>query len=249
MELLEQRSQGVELDSDVNLERYAAMIGRLCGRAGEQGLPSTPLPAGGFLPAPGGNVFLTELDSLRQAAAVADQSRHHLWFVPPATAPVLRRLLVPVDYSEGSAASLRVAIDLARRVPRAKCLTLHVYFHDLLHFEDWYKGRLCQDLAKTHDTFMAEIDCHQVPVEPLFIEGACIPAAIHRVADERAVDLIVMTSRGRSSWASLVLPSVARQSLRHARTAFLLLRQPGAHVGIWQALCEKWCQKQGLQFS
>jgi nucleotide-binding universal stress UspA family protein len=246
MELLEQRSPRADAAFPLHLRRYAAMLHRLYGRADERrGMDRCELALGSEFT---GAVCLREPESPRQAARFALQAPHHVWLVPPATAPVVRRLLVPIDYSERSAAGLRVAIDLARRVPLAKCLTLHVHFHDLLQVEDWYAARLDRQRMETHAAFMARIDCHGVPVEPLFVEGPSIPAVINRVAQERAVDLVVMTGRQRSRWASFVLASLAGQTLRHSRTAFLMLRCPGAGVGLFQALREKWRRAEGLRF-
>ena len=52
-----------------------------------------------------------------------------VWLVPPAWAPVFRRVVVPVDFSPRDAYALRMALELMSR-DRAKCLVLHAYKHE-----------------------------------------------------------------------------------------------------------------------
>jgi nucleotide-binding universal stress UspA family protein len=51
-----------------------------------------------------------------------------VWMVPEGSPASIRRILVPVDFSDHSEDTLRVAVDLAR-ASGAQCVPLHVYFN------------------------------------------------------------------------------------------------------------------------
>ena len=62
-----------------------------------------------------------------------------------------------------------------------------------------------------------------VPMKTLVVWGT--PAAeICRVAKEHAIDLIVMSTQGRTGLAHILLGSVAERVVRHAPCAVLILR-------------------------
>jgi hypothetical protein len=53
-----------------------------------------------------------------------------VWIVPDASSPGLKKILVPIDFSEPSADGMVVATSMARLAGDAECLPLHVYFNE-----------------------------------------------------------------------------------------------------------------------
>jgi hypothetical protein len=109
------------------------------------------------------------------------------WLVPEDWAPVLRRVLVPIDFSDRSAACLRAAIELARPFPRSKCLALHVYRHDTRLVDDALDRCRRRDLADRFATFLTEINADGVSVEPIFAESHHVDREIARTAGAAAL--------------------------------------------------------------
>jgi nucleotide-binding universal stress UspA family protein len=184
-----------------------------------------------------------------QCGRLAMEAPCSVWLVPPESAPVLRRVLVPIDFSERSAHCLRAALELARPFPRSKCLALHVYRHDT-RFADLAFDQLCRHtLADRFARFVAGIDTHGVALEPIFAESHRVDQEIARAAQRQGADLIVMTSRGRTRAARIALPSVTEGTLCQSRAACLVLKSADSPIGLWQALRERWHRADGIHFS
>ena len=61
----------------------------------------------------------------------------------------------------------------------------------------------------------------EVEVETVVISGDRIPAAINKFADENQVDMIAISTHGRTGWRHLALGSVAEAVLRHSQVPVL----------------------------
>lgn len=162
-----------------------------------------------------------------------------LWLVPDGSPPTIRRILVPVDFSEDSADAVQVATSMARLVGATECVALHVYFNDAaVTFEEFDQVIRGQE-DDAFRRFIAPIDCHGVRVTPLFVEAANVAGAILRTADEHAADLIVLASRGRSQSAAILLGSVAEATLHETGVATLVVKHFGARLGLLQVLLDR----------
>jgi nucleotide-binding universal stress UspA family protein len=171
------------------------------------------------------------------------------WLVPADSPPIIRRILVPVDYSPESAECLRVALDLAERWPLSVCMSLHVYFQDLPFVSDMSRRSFRRAIAATHEAFVEQFDDTSIKVRPLFCEGASVARTIVRMAEREAVDLIVMTARTRSRSAALLLDSRAAQVICDAPCPILVLQTPGNTVSLLTTLFERIAHGPGLRFS
>lgn len=60
-----------------------------------------------------------------------------------------------------------------------------------------------------------------VPIEAVVISSTRIPMAINQYANEHAVDLVALSTHGRSGWRHLILGSVAEEVLRHSEVPVL----------------------------
>jgi nucleotide-binding universal stress UspA family protein len=188
-------------------------------------------------------------DSRRKCARLAVEAPCAVWLVSTAWAPVLRRILVPIDFSYRAAASLQVAVELARRFRPAKCIALHV---------DQQVGRLTGD---THSAFrhkeltnefqrlMTMVDGRGVRIEPLFVKSHHIDRAIEQAAVERATDLTVMICRRRGRLTSAVDPAAAESVIRASSGPLLLLKSVEKPLALFEALRNRLSTPEPLQYS
>ncbi len=162
-----------------------------------------------------------------------------IWIVPDGSPSTLKKILVPIDFSEHSADAMLVAASMARLAPSAECLPLHVFFNEavLTYEEDDPIARGQEE--KAYRKFMEPIDCRGAKITPLFIEGANAAHTIHRVAKEQLVDLKVMATRGRSRSAAILLGSVTEGVIIEARTPVLVVKHFGARLGFLRLLLDR----------
>ena len=142
----------------------------------------------------------------------------------------IERVLFPTDFSERSAEALGYASSLAASFGAV----LHVVYVDDL-------TDLIAKSAYVYPSFLAVADRSEVKAQlrrivpnipgvaylQHFIEGEP-SAAICRLAESEHVDLIVMSSHGRSGLSRLLLGSVAESVLRHAPCPVLIVKQAPA---------------------
>jgi len=140
-----------------------------------------------------------------------------------------RRILVPHDFSDHATQALRVADQLARE-HRGRLLVLHVItpFHPVTA------------LAEEHLVWPAEADVlalerrHLEALVARTVKGRNAPPVTckveigdpyHRIVDAaRGVDLIVMSTAGRTGFSHLLVGSVAEKVVRHAPVPVLTPR-------------------------
>ena len=140
----------------------------------------------------------------------------------------LKRILVPHDFSDTSAAAVRYALALAQNFG-AKVHLLHVSdkarFEMATEFplgldgtlEDAVRERLLKILTPRE----------QIDFKPSFEFRSGAPAVeIARYAKEANIDLIVMGTHGRGFVAHAVLGSVAEKVVRTAPCPVLTVRNP-----------------------
>ncbi len=162
-----------------------------------------------------------------------------VWLVPEEATPKLRRLLVPIDFSEPAADALRVATSIASCHRHAECLALHVYFNEAAITYEEYDLVLRGQEEQSYRQFVAPIDCCGVRVTPLFEEGPSVVHVIERVAQQHDVDAIVMATRGRSRSSAILLGSVAEEMILATRVPLLVVKHFGARMGVLQALLDR----------
>ena len=188
-------------------------------------------------------------DSRRKSARLAVESPCPVWLVPRDFAPVLRQILVPIDFSTRSAACLRTAIELAERFRPAKCLALHVLPNRGRLGSDTIDPARERELLDEYDAFLSGTDPRGVSVEPLFVKAGRLGGAIQRAVRDTSADLTVMIARRRSRLAGGVLRSHAETAIRAASGAFLILKSGTRPLTLGEALQERWTNADPPQFS
>ncbi|MFQ5638709.1 MAG: universal stress protein [bacterium] len=149
----------------------------------------------------------------------------------------IQRILVPTDFSENARNALELAVLLAEKFG-AKIILLYVFempaaagqtlyhllskeleesrrdLYRLIRAKSW--GAL-KDLVRRYSESIVEID-------PLFFEEGIPFVEIIRVAKELDVQLIVMSTHGRTGLSNLLIGSVAEKVVRKAPCPVLTVR-------------------------
>ena len=162
-----------------------------------------------------------------------------VWIVPSGSSLTLKKILVPIDFSNHAADAMLVAASMAQRAGNAECLPLHVYFNESVltyQQDDPFVRGLEED---AYHQFIATIDCCGAAISPLFVEAPNVAETIHRVGLEQSVDLKVMTTRGRSRSAAILLGSVTEGVISVADKPVLVVKHFGTQLGFLQMLLDR----------
>lgn len=152
--------------------------------------------------------------------------------VPPrnakATAFQLKRIVVPIDFSETSAQALPYAAALAEQFG-AEIILLHVIEWVAIPSElgsapsaitEADKGSVAKDLLRLRQEALGE----DVPGRTIVRAGAPFQE-ITRAAKEMGADMIILTTRGHTGLQNVLLGSTAERVVRHAECPVLVVRK------------------------
>lgn len=161
-----------------------------------------------------------------------------VWSVPDGVPCEIRSILAPVDFSSHSADSLSVATEIAEKLSLSECHALHVSFDPSIIRYDEHLDHLRSEELGAFRKFVDPVNTHGVSVSPIFEEASNVTQAILRTAAERGSDLIVMSTRGRSSAAAILLGSETSQTLMESPVPVLAVKHQGAALNLLQALID-----------
>ena len=146
----------------------------------------------------------------------------------------LKRILVPVDFSDASRAALEYATELARAFDGSMDI-LHVweapiYVTQATPLESGLSQTSLLDAAQTQandglHAFVLSAKQAGAPIHSLQIEMGAPASTICEFARKRGHDLIVIGSHGRTGIARVVIGSVAEHVVRLAPCLVLSVRQ------------------------
>jgi nucleotide-binding universal stress UspA family protein len=169
----------------------------------------------------------------RRLAMVSPAS---VWLVPEGAPPQITGILVPVDFSSHSADALSVAIDIARAAGLDHLRVVHVFFDLSTVRYDEHVDEILGQEEVAFERFMEGIDAAGVDVEPVFVEGTKPAQDILRTAEHASSDLIVMSTRGRSRAASVLLGSTTSAVMAAATVPILAVKHFGDRMTLREAL-------------
>ena len=146
-----------------------------------------------------------------------------------------RRILVPVDFSDCSRASLDVAVDLAARFG-SEIEALHVWetpiyvTPDLMLWTPEQGKRSLSDFAHTHagqamDQLLESVERQGVKVHGRVDTGGITDVILRAAAD---AELVVIGTHGRTGLAHVLLGSVAERVVRQSPCPVLTVRTRAA---------------------
>jgi nucleotide-binding universal stress UspA family protein len=152
----------------------------------------------------------------------------------PAASPQLRTILFPTDFSACANYALPYAAAIARAT-KATIICVHVVepivpavgytgLAEPLPIADI--SEQLEDSAERELPKLAECEeCAGLNVEEIMVHGDAA-AEIVRVANEREVDLIVISSHGRTGLGRILFGSTAEAVVRHASCPVLVVKPP-----------------------
>jgi nucleotide-binding universal stress UspA family protein len=141
----------------------------------------------------------------------------------------IKKILVPVDFSDCSLAGLRYAVRFARTLG-ARIIILHIIDlgpvmmttgygdYDSAAYVEAARRRCGDQMA----AFLARVSFDDVPVETSAVAGFC-PASIYEIAAKERADLIIMSTHGRTGLRHVLLGSVAERTVRYATCPVLVV--------------------------
>jgi nucleotide-binding universal stress UspA family protein len=139
----------------------------------------------------------------------------------------LNRILVPTDFSRNAAQALRYAVPLARQVG-GKIVLLHVVEWPIIPSE---LGVIASNETKVVGAAKPTLDMlarRQVPEELLertVVRMGRAPQEISRAAQGLKIDMIVVSTKGRTGLRRALLGSTAERIVRHAPCPVLTVRR------------------------
>lgn len=146
--------------------------------------------------------------------------------------PLIRRVVVPVDFSPSSQQAVDYAVDLARQYG-AELHLLHVLLDlDAIAAEpgvafapvDEWMPQLVKLAEKKLADLKASVSSGLTTVTA--VRDGSPGSEVVRYATDVKADLIVMSTHGRTGLKHILLGSVAENVIRHAACPVLVVRQP-----------------------
>ena len=148
----------------------------------------------------------------------------------------IRSILLPTDFSDCAGHALPAAASLARLM-NARIICLHVIepIVPTVGFTPIAEPLPVADISeRLEDSATRELpriaereECAGLDVEDLIAHGEAA-SEIVRVAKERGVDLIVISSHGRTGLGRILFGSTAESVVRHAPCPVLVVKPPSA---------------------
>ena len=163
-------------------------------------------------------------------------------FVTENHQPVIKRMLVPVDFSSHSALALRLAESIQQKT-KASIDLVNVYYVPIGYhktgkgfeeFAEIMKGHAQNDLAK----FLKKNEFAQdLPCEFMLDKDDSISDQLYHHAQEAHADLIIIGSRGRTKTAALLIGSIVEKLVfEDVDVPVLVVKNKGENMNFFEAL-------------
>ena len=143
-----------------------------------------------------------------------------------------QNILVPVDGSELSLSVVQHAVELAKafnsKVTVVQVMTLDPYIASEYLTQGQTNEmieRARQFIQTNIDNAKAEFEAHGVTVESKLLEGENIPRTICKAVEQFNIDLIVLSSHGRSGFKKLLMGSVAQSLITESTVPVFIVKQ------------------------
>lgn len=144
-------------------------------------------------------------------------------------------VLVPLDGSKESEGALLTAVEVLRAMGGQSLILLRVL--EIGSHSSWTSNEVLAAMNVERaevERYLANLELPDVPpgcrVERLVHDGSSAAQVIAQVAQEHQVDLIVMTSHGRSGFQQFMVGSQTEKAVRLSRTSVLIARPRSAKV-------------------
>jgi nucleotide-binding universal stress UspA family protein len=148
-----------------------------------------------------------------------------------------RKILLPIDFSPSSQASLEMAADLALHFHAELYLVNVIAMFPTTTVPDFVPEAKFLEAARAYaERHLAK--CHKVLAErgiesSSSVEvGNDVPGNIMEVVDREHIDMIVISTHGISGWHPLVFGSIAEKVVKLAQCPVLLLHSARPESGL-----------------
>ncbi len=165
--------------------------------------------------------------------------------VPEGAPARIKRIMVPLDFSEHSLDALSKAIAIAAAAGHTELVCLHVYSVPVGYYKIGKTYEEFSAILRSHAEekcrqFVAGLDLKGLRLVTLFEPSEKPASRIPEVAERERVDLILMGARGRSNSAAVMLGSVTERLLHHSTIPIIAVKQKGeeANMGFLDAFKE-----------
>jgi sulfate permease, SulP family len=159
-----------------------------------------------------------------------------VWMVPHNFNGQIQKIVAPIDFSLSSGDGLEQAAAIASTADLRESRAVHVYLDEaVIRYEEHQETIRGQEEAKFTE-FMSRINTGDTLVKPAFIEGINPAQAILQEAEAYHADLIVVSTRGHSKAATVLLGSTTSQLMAEANVPVLAVKHFGKQLGLWESL-------------
>jgi nucleotide-binding universal stress UspA family protein len=166
----------------------------------------------------------------KKTAPAKKKSRSKSVAKPPSTAIALRKILVPIDFSEYSKKALHYAIPFARQF-NAKILLLYVV-EPTIYPADFSFGQIGMPNVENELRVKGEQELHELITNE--IKGTVAAEALVKIglpfvevvsyAKDEGVDLIIVATHGHTGVEHILFGSTAEKIVRKAPCPVLVVR-------------------------
>jgi len=164
-------------------------------------------------------------------------------FVPENTTPEISNILIPIDFSKNSGLALEMALEL-QKASEAK-ITLQNSYHVPWGYHS--TGKSYDEFAKIMKDHAHEDAIEFLQQKKLSEDNVDIALTLDREenpaerayeeATKRNVDLIIMSSKGRSGLAQILMGSVAEKMIKlDSNIPLLVAKNKNENMGFFDAL-------------
>jgi len=161
--------------------------------------------------------------------------------VPEGITPSIKKILVPIDFSQNSFRAVDVAVAFAASKPQVSIQFLHVYQLPIGYSKtgktDVQFGEIMKSNAiKSYIDFIKKIDLKEVPTSVEFVLNEKPAEAIKDAIDKDKIDLVVLGARGMSENAGILLGSVTENLLLTTNVPLIAVKKKGEGLKFLEAL-------------
>ena len=165
------------------------------------------------------------------AKRVARHTKTNVLYVPENQSGNIRRILVPLDFSEEGVNALRTALDLSYAIGNVEVTALNVITQPSAVFYDpaWeynaFQNALRGAARKTYEKFITENGFEGDHLKAVFLDDdySSISRHIHEFSVENQTDLIVLGAKGHTALNNLLFGSVTESLLERCKEKMILV--------------------------
>src|SRR5688572_19964193 len=142
----------------------------------------------------------------------------------------VHKILCPIDFSPGSERAMRFAIRFAGELDAELVLAHSCHIPPLLLASDQaFPATTIQDITDEAERMLGvataeatKLAGRRIPSK--LLNGSPMATIVDLLAEDRAFDLVIMGSHGRTGFQRVLLGSVAEKVVRHAPCSVLTVR-------------------------